>query len=131
MKKENIFLVDIYQISNPQKATHFNCADCEIGHISAEETLIVKEVPVVKFYNSYVPLQHIKTFKHYLALKLKDNDTISYKDSRFLDTWIHIYASYNQKIVKNIRPAFKEKGNIGLTKLLQYFQHTKAEELQM
>ena len=128
MRKEQVFWVDIYQLANAKKEVYFSGMGCEAGNITADQILIEKDVPAIKFYNTYVPLKHMKKFKEYLALKIKDNSTISYYDSRYLDEWVHIYASYNQKIVKNIRKVFPEKGFIRFSKLQKQFESKQTEE---
>ena len=128
MRKEQVFLVDIYQLANLKKEVLFDDFGCEAGQISADKILIAKNVPALKFYNTYVPLGHMKNFIDYMQLKIKDKDTISYYDSRYLDEWIHIYSSYNQKIVKNIRPVFKEKGFISFSQIKKTFTSKHPEE---
>ena len=117
MRKEQVFLVDIYQLVNSKREVSFNVGDCEAGYVTSEKILVEKDVPAIKFYNTYVPLKYMKNLREYLKLKLKDRDNISYFDSRYLDEWVHIYDSYNQKIEKNIRPVFNEKGFISFSKL--------------
>ena len=113
---------------NAKKEMLFDDMGCEAGHITADQILIEKDVPAIKFYNTYVPLKHMKKFIEYIRLKLKDNSTISYYDSRYLDEWVHIYASYNQRIAKNVRPAFQEKGFIRFSKLQKQFKVNQSEE---
>ena len=132
MKKENIFLVDIYQIKGAQKQVYFNDFGCEAGALQTQQILLERSVPAVKMHNLYVPLKHIRNLRDYLELLLNANDTISYHDSRYLDQWVHIFAAYNQKIVKNIQPAFKDKGNIKLSTLLKmYNNHQEEQSMEM
>ena len=128
MKKQEVYLVDIYKITNARNEVYFSGMGCEAGHVITDQVLVEKDVPALKFHNTYVPLKHMKKFIEYIRLKLKDNSTISYYDSRYLDEWVHIYASYNQRIAKNVRPVFQEKGFIRFSKLQKQFKVNQSEE---
>ena len=121
MKKENVFIADIYQIKETTTTIYFGQEDISSAAVNGDEILFAADVPVVKFGEFYVPLKFIPNLKEYVLLKSQTHSTISYEDSRFLDKNIHIFNCFNQKIVDNIRPAFKEPGNISLAKLNKYF----------
>ena len=56
MKKENIFLVDIYQIKGAQKQVYFNDFGCEAGALQTQQILLERSVPAVKMHNLYIPI---------------------------------------------------------------------------